>query len=696
MKILNLLGKSVVSVAVFAVFGGAYAAQGGRASMMPNTTTARMPTIPTVGLTTVGNPAVTTVNQPAESQLPHIQPNPNPNPDPDPDPRPDPNPCPDGGVRNSDYTTETCMNDILQCINTGGLSGGLNDLFCDENVRNSVMTGMRLCQGQIDRCVREVRSECRNIYLSSNDVWLDFNSRIIQPEYYNFVLRKTGLTPNQAENTCLLLDRNTYGSSFAAVSDRNAVNNEYAQPVGAYNNAMNGTLSKDNPQGADVNTTGYSGNRGHYARWDACKAECLIRVAAYNKDELIKNSWLFGAVGNDAPAEVWEKAGSTFTCNKDLFDFSSLLNKTKTTAVVAVGGGTLLGAGIGAGVGAANYDKKQEAYNDPCSDEAYRKQLGAKIYSSNKGGVLKSYAYKNVHVSDGKFTGEPIFESGANFNELTEEQCRDLHELKEQVVLYESKINECLANQKNVKISEAIKQVIPSNESTLSRHISLTNGAGTMVISEGIQCGTPAGITQADVTVFDSQCKFKPLRETSSGVLCDNDNQCLSVSQIQYQVGELKQLLNALTPVLKTPAKTTKGKEVAKGALIGGATGAGVGGIVTGITALVEKNNITCRVGDGLNSVALGKSHTIDSLKDFYVKWNLNLPDAVSPTPTVADRASWAQACSQFNGRLNDCPNVQINLTQRNGRIRLVRNACVVSGSICIINEPVARSNGIR
>ena len=98
----------------------------------------------------------------------------------------------------------------------------------NEDVRNAIMSGMKLCQVHVDKCIKEVRVNCHNVYQSSADVWLDFDSRIIQPEYYNFVLRKTGLTPNQAENTCLLLDRNTYGSSFAAVSDANVVNSEYS------------------------------------------------------------------------------------------------------------------------------------------------------------------------------------------------------------------------------------------------------------------------------------------------------------------------------------------------------------------------------------------------------------------------------------------------------------------------------------
>ncbi len=723
MKMLNLFEKSVVSIAALFVVFCANAAQNGRVSMMQSATSARMPTLPTVGLTTIGNPAVTTLNEPAESKLPHItptpnpgpgpRPNPDPNPDPKPDPKPNPEPCPDGGVRNSDYTVTMCMNDVLQCVNNGGLEGGLNSLFCGD-IRNSIFNGMRLCQAQIDRCIREARVECRNVYTRSSDVWLDFDSRIIQPEYYNFVLRKTGLTPNQAENTCLLLDRNTYGSSFAAVSDRNAVNAEYAKPVGAYNNAQHGSLSKNNPQGVTVNTTGYDGNRGHYARWDGCSAECLIRVAAYNKDDLIKNSWLFGAVGNDMPAEVWEKTGSTFTCNKDLFDFSSLMNKTKTTAVVAVGGGTVLGTAIGAGVGAANYNKKHEAYlesvdkkNDPCTDEQYRKDLGAKIYASNNGAVLKSYAYKNVTFSGDEknktFTGSPIFGSGYNFNDLDEQHCRDLHELNEKVYLYDSMVSQCLANGKNREISTALTTVIggAGSNRVFSNSVTFSSNGNTLTLGESVTCGAPVGVTQNDAATFSSQCMFVPLQiqtytSKNSGPLCSHGNECLTVDQISYQINELKGLLASVMPATAKVGKDAdKGKEIAKGALIGGATGAGVGGIVTGITALVEKNNITCRVGDGLNSVALGKSHTIDSLKDFYVKWNLQLPDTITPTSAVSDRASWEQACSQFNGRLSDCPHVQINL--RNGsNYTLIQNACVASGSICIVNESVARSHGIQ
>ncbi len=52
--------------------------------------------------------------------------------------------CPDGGVVNSEYTSENCMNDVLNCINQGALPGGLNDLF-DPVARHQIFGNMNLC-----------------------------------------------------------------------------------------------------------------------------------------------------------------------------------------------------------------------------------------------------------------------------------------------------------------------------------------------------------------------------------------------------------------------------------------------------------------------------------------------------------------------------------------------------------------------
>ena len=706
MKMLNLFGKSMVSVAVLVACCGANAAQNGRVSMMPaagNVSSARMPTMPTVSLNTVGNPAVHTINQPVEATYNH-------NIIPTPEPTPDPKPvseCPDGGVKNSTYTISMCMNDVLQCINTGALQGGLNDLF-NEDVRNSIMGGMKLCQASIDKCIADVRVNCRNVYAESNDVWLDFNSRIVQPEYYNFVLRKTGLTPNQAENTCLLLDRNTYGSSFAAVSDLNAVNNEYNNKVGAYNAANNGTLSKDNPQGVAVNTVGYDGNRGHYARWDAANGECLIRVAAYNKDKLITNNWLFGALGNDNPAEVWEKAGSTFTCSKELFDFNSLLNDTKTAAVIAVPGGAVLGTAIGAAAGAGAYKKKAAAAaeaaelagqksNDPCDDTVYLKKLGDAIVGRYNEDRVNSYLAESVSVDEetGTVTVNPANKRISDFHNLTSDQCRAIHGLFSKARYYEDAISKC-------KDFDAYNNFISQSSQKAYTKQSYRIALGSVVCEGTLSCDN-------DVKAkFTDECLLVPLQlglaEAQNGIYCNSQDKCLPVPLIEQELNRMKGLLREFESSVEPSVvegkvegkELNKGKEIGKGAAIGLATGAAAGGVATAITAFVERSNITCKVGDGLNSVALGKAHTIDSLKDFYVKWNLHLPDTVSPTSAVSTKADWEQACSQFNSKLSDCPKVQINLKDTNGKYTLVPSACKVSGNICVADDVLMTSNGIK
>ena len=178
--------------------------------------------------------------------------------------------------------------------------------------------------------------------------------------------------------------------------------------------------------------------------------------------------------------------------------------------------------------------------------------------------------------------------------------------------------------------------------------------------------------------------------------LCEGTGACVDDKTIKGDLRDIQSFLSQLDKGVGINVKLDKGKEIGKGAAIGLATGAAAGGIATAITAFVEKSNITCKVGDGLNSVALGKAHTIDSLKDFYVKWNLHLPDAVSPTSAVVDKASWEQACSQFNSKLMDCPKVQINLKDKSGKYTLVPSACKVSGTICIVNDSVMTSNGIK
>ena len=419
-NLLKVFGISGALMGLVATVSGADAATGRasyanvRASVNPNAAVERMPSMPTLPINSVGNMSPSLPSNSGAT----VNPKPD-EPKPD-DPKPE---CPDGGVKNSTYTVENCMTDILSCVNGGALPGGLNDLF-NEDLRNAIVNGMGLCTVQVEKCISTVRRDCKNIYRTSADVWLDFNSRRIQPEYYNFFFRKTGLTPNQAENTCRLLDKNTYGASFNAVANSGSVTAEYDKRTGAYNSQQGNVLVKNNPQGVQVNDNnpGVDGQRGHYARWDAATADCWIRVAAYNKDSQIKNSWLFGAAGDDKMAEAWKQAGDTFTCNKDLFGFS-LMNQTSTAAVVGIGGGTLVGAGIGAiaGHGARNFD---------CSNDGQVKKLGEQLKASGKIAILNEYLDASNRISN-------------NFTTLSRAQCEDIVDL---AVLYpqlSSALDEC-------------------------------------------------------------------------------------------------------------------------------------------------------------------------------------------------------------------------------------------------------------
>ena len=118
---------------------------------------------------------------------------------------------------------------------------------------------------------------------------------------------------------------------------------------------------------------------------------------------------------------------------------------------------------------------------------------------------------------------------------------------------------------------------------------------------------------------------FLPQRET---MLVTADYRQLLPENLEGEVERLKLVFTKdLVELLQNGEKSNMGKSIG----IGAATGAGVGGLVTAITAAVESSNINCRVGDGLAQVGLNKSHSIDSLRDIYVKWNLNLPETAAP-----------------------------------------------------------------
>lgn len=675
----------------------------------PATSASRMPTMPTLPMNAVGNFSTNTSKgdgtdapggsgnggsgnggtvlpdepeQPGHTTLPE---------------------CPDGGVRNSEYTVDACMNDIQRCINDGALPKGMNSLF-DQEVRLAVINGMGLCYTQVERCIDEVRRNCKNVYRSMADVWIDFNSRKIQPEYYNFVLRKTGLTPNQAENTCRLLDKNTYGPSFSAVANEGATTAEYNNTVGAYNRQNDNSLVKPNPQGVQVNdgNDGVDGARGHYARWDAENGTCLIRVAAYNKDKHISNSWLFGAVGDDTPAEVWKAAGETFTCDKDLFGFS-LMNQTKTAAVVGVGGGTVLGASIGA---MAGHGKREL----DCTNDNQLKLMMDYLKAGRVVGVLNEYLTVPVDIKE---------------KALDQNTCEEIVELFDKYHQYETAIAECgnasYGNETDVTVTmegnydteeyedddAAVKDAITGCEKMkkdqCQRYLQLLCATkrtkqeceaeiGNLTKHPGVFI---VGVEWGDTTVIPGQkCMFTPLRNSSGGVLCQSGSGtggCKTVTEIKKELKGLSQVFDdKMSDLILKGEKSNRAKTTA----IGGAVGAGTGGLATAITAFVERNNITCRVGDGLNQVGFKKSHSIDSLRNFYVKWNLNLPDVIIPTATAKDCQTWVNACSKFTN-LEHCAAAQLNY-KPDGTMAttLVSSACSVSGSTCVENYPVARSYG--
>ena len=665
--------------AVTARNGNTIAPQVGRAGATTAGATQRMPTMPSMPNFSVGNismdmPSIVpdtpdTPDNPDNPDDPDEPDNPD-NPD-DPDEPIEPE-CPDGGVENSTYTIDNCMDDLLLCINSGALPGGLNDMFNDE-LRASIVNGMNLCAPTVERCITDVRKDCTNVYRTAADVWTDFNSRKVQPAYYNFVLLKTGLTPHQAENTCKLLDVNTYGSSFNAVSNAGGVTAEYNIGTGAYNNQNGGLLIKRNPQGATLNygNSGVDGARGHYARWDAGTAECWVRVAAYNKDQQIKNSWLFGAVGNDQPAEVWRRAGDTFTCNRDLFGFS-LMNQTNTAAVVGIGGGAVVGAGVGAIAGHGD-----RAFD--CSIEKHREMLTDLLKNDNLIGDINALI-DNPNTRLSNVDGV-----------MNQSQCNQVVELYE-------------------KFAQGSTTFIKGQEQSYRMNITLTCGSDIQACfdehakscaAQGFttikQCQDYLNAQQPNCTGDLDSCKetFRAQHGLSDAVQIN----IIDRGTTEYSDGtppeEIQDLLRVfsntdLVDLLKNGEESNMGKAIG----IGAGVGAGAGGLATAITAFVERSNISCHVGDNLAQVGYNKSYAIESLKDFYVKWNLNLPDIVTPTGTATDCASWRRACNTVTD-LEQCASTQITYKPTDGStVMQIPGACAVSGGVCMENYPVAKSHG--
>ncbi|MBE6457542.1 MAG: hypothetical protein E7011_01915 [Alphaproteobacteria bacterium] len=556
----------------------------------------------------------------------------------------------------------------------------------NEDLRNAIVNGMGLCAVQVEKCVTDVRRDCKNVYRSAADVWIDFNSRRVQPEYYAFVLRKTGLTPNQAENTCRLLDKNTYGPSFSAVANDGKTTAEYNKTLGAYNSQQGNVLVKTNPQGVRVNdgNPGVDGQRGHYARWDATTATCLIRVAAYNKDKHITNSWLFGAVGDDRPAEVWQPAGDTFSCNKDLFGFS-LMKDTSTAAVVGVGGGTLVGAGVGAiaGHGKRDFD---------CERQKHREMLMEQIKDNRTVAIVNEYINNDVNVIDSVMSIDSCWEIVELFDKYN--QFKTAARECEGAKLAADEYFEAFLSCDGYEIlDECIKEVAktqPMFKECLNKDFTSPQQCVDhlyKLYSEG-----EIAVDNAEIS---GECTFKALnldrQNPNSSLYCWTVGKCVPVSDTNKELARLDNVFDQdVSELMIKGEQTNMGKSIG----IGAAIGAGTGGLATAITAFVERNNINCRVGDGLEQVGFGKSYSIDSLKDFYVKWNLRLPDVVAPTATISDCVSWRNTCATFTD-LEQCKSAQFNYKPAGAATTtLIHGACTVSGSACVENYAVAKSHG--
>jgi hypothetical protein len=658
--------------------------------------------------------------------------------------------CPDGKPADSDYAVEDCMRDILACVNDGALPNGLNDMF-NSDLRASIINGMNLCYAQVEKCITTVRRGCKDVYGSRADVWIDFNSRQVQPEYYNFVLHKTGLTPTQAETTCLLLDRNTYAKSFAAVGLDDYVSGEYDNEVYAYNNQGSKKENKNNPMGPVVNTGGrIDAQRGHYARWDATAAKCLLRVAAYNKDELITNQWL--GIGDNQAAEVWKAAGETFTCNKDLFDFS-LMNQTKSAALIGVTSGTAAGLAIGASVGAGIAGKSVRQ----CQSLEYRKELLHKIKNNNNitlGALSDFFDPKE----DSKGNKSEKFTSSTYW--LTVDDCNAILDLADKFKEYRKQVDTCMGLSederdslsdrfvfqlkcqnlsdktvsKDVLLKACIKKefftsidapTIPANSylaglvakeknkdgkpteavaintvvdqmAECMREMNSNNGVYELEKDDcaiSMELMNALGVYQLNL----GKCTFKSLDKTAGtdySIVCSAPgNECQSAEEMDKQLDKLEGLVD-LVP--KVGSDESRKKTIGKATGIGALIGAGAGGVATAITALIESDNINCRVGDGLGQVGYNKSYSIDRLKDLYVKWNLNLPDTQvqGGSTTVHDTVTWDGVCSK-NTSQTECAAEQFYYKNAAGSLEWIYEPCEWDGAKCVSSDTLLKSYGV-
>ena len=341
------------------------------------------------------------------------------------------------------------------------------------------------------------------------------------------------------------------------------------------------------------------------------------------------------------------------------------------------------------------------------------KKLGEQLKASGKIAILNEYLDASNRISN-------------NFTTLSRAQCEDIVDL---AVLYpqlSSALDECAdvssVSTKNTwsvtinwvatesKKSEGLQNIInavfpPCKDKTMQQCARILSAYCEADASDCIaQLETGGQIKKDDngyanfnVSVKSKEelvgkCTFKPIniaKRNGEMIYCaDLETGCKSEPDIRMDANRLGRVLDDLE--ILNGEKSNMAKSIG----IGAGVGAGTGGLATAITAFVERSNINCRVGDGLERVGFGKSYSIGSLKDFYVKWNLHLPDTVAPTANVVDCATWRSACGTLTD-LKQCAAAQVNYQPAGApTIKLIKAACTPSGSVCIENYPVAVSYG--
>jgi len=201
-------------------------------------------------------------------------------------------------------------------------------------------------------------------------------------------------------------------------------------------------------------------------------------------------------------AEVWKPAGSSFSCNKDLFGFS-LLNQTSTVAVVGIGGGTVVGAGIGAIAGHGKRD-----FN--CGIKSHREQLTKELRAGGKIGTLNEFLS----------TVDRIPVSGPD---LTEYECNSVVELFD---LYQQGNN-------------AIKNCDDGSAAILGVEAQGISGSEAQTLANDL-------INQINAQDIDKECeRFKPInRAMNSGgaIYCPAgapNAECITRTQFDAQLAHL-------------------------------------------------------------------------------------------------------------------------------------------------------------